>query len=633
VKNFGAMRIIPLLLFLLSVASAEEAANGARDKRTVVSMDQLLELYREFGLPLPPNDAALVQTPTGWSTQSESGKATPILTLGFLLKPAQAQTPPEVLVGPLRLTREINRHDGEPKPVDPDHVAIEKLSFGTSVSTFPLNSGLATAIQCHARGYEKLAQALYEKSMIVGRSGGPSAVSSDGRWMRPRAPAAYQGEPGDAATTILAGTAWTYWLNVLIEPNSDCAIATAAMKRIVARVPAFDDEPKRDLLQGLEGALKPSLAIPGSVEADIDALINCSQAFGTMGGDTKPDAHYQKVLLRGFESVPGLIEHLDDRRMTRATMVGFNNFPTMPRRVGEIAADLLQGIAGEEFSRDWLQRQLGQTAEKSEIVKWWTVAKKMGEEKYLREHVLPHDKTKEWPHLPHVAIIEARYPGLLPAIYEEALNRRPNMQTWPITEAISRADLPGGEKLALFKRSASRSQLAQREPAIRELRKLDPAAADAVLLTVLEKLPPKTQGEVWTSRESAVTHLVMDSASPDVWGALLVAAKRAHVSLRMELMNPLDYTYIGDRQRVERLRFLAQFLDDKTVRNTSEDKKMYDGPCAAFTFPRIAVRDFAAMQIASILKYQVEPDPDWKPQQWMGFRAKVAELLKQERLE
>ena len=58
----------------------------------------------------------------------------------------------------------------------------------------------------------------------------------------------------------------------------------------------------------------------------------------------------------------------------------------------------------------------------------------------------------------------------------------------------------------------------------------------------------------------------------------------------------------------------------------------YDGPCAAFTFRKITVRNFAAMQMASILDIDRlnSPDATWSEAQWKSLHAKVQQRMKQE---
>ena len=88
--------------------------------------------------------------------------------------------------------------------------------------------------------------------------------------------------------------------------------------------------------------------------------------------------------------------------------------------------------------------------------------------------------------------------------------------------------------------------------------------------------------------------LVMRTDDPRAGAALEEAAKRSDVGLRMEILNPMNYTYVADRNRRQRLEFLSHFLDDDTVRDAKSNPKLYEGPYAAFHFPKIEVRDFAA---------------------------------------
>ena len=114
---------------------------------------------------------------------------------------------------------------------------------------------------------------------------------------------------------------------------------------------------------------------------------------------------------------------------------------------------------------------------------------------------------------------------------------------------------------------------------------------------------------------------------PRGWQALEKVAKRSDVGLRMEFMNPMNYTYLGDRNRRQRLQFLAAFLDDPAVPDRSANPEKFSGPHAGFTFERLSVQDLAAMKIASLLQMPDRPDRDWTPQQWKMLRKKVKEAL------
>ena len=73
---------------------------AASPDRPEPSLDELLALYRTYGLPLPTNEAKLVRFESGWRTYLGRGKKeTPLDYLGFLLKPATANHPAVALVG------------------------------------------------------------------------------------------------------------------------------------------------------------------------------------------------------------------------------------------------------------------------------------------------------------------------------------------------------------------------------------------------------------------------------------------------------------------------------------------------------------------------------------------------------
>jgi len=95
-------------------------------------------------------------------------------------------------------------------------------------------------------------------------------------------------------------------------------------------------------------------------------------------------------------------------------------------------------------------------------------------------------------------------------------------------------------------------------------------------------------------------------------------------------MDEMNYTFIADRQRKQRLEFLSHFLDDDAVRDLKSNPKLFDGLYAGMYVPKIEVRNFAAWKIGPILRMGVEPDKDWTPGQWAELRARVRQSLAQE---
>jgi hypothetical protein len=102
------------------------------------------------------------------------------------------------------------------------------------------------------------------------------------------------------------------------------------------------------------------------------------------------------------------------------------------------------------------------------------------------------------------------------------------------------------------------------------------------------------------------------------------------------MMEAMDYGYIRDKNRERGLAFLSAFLDDSTVRRIPQGgdiaTRLKYEDCAASTFPEMEVRNFAAMEIACILKMCDSPNPSWTQAQWAGLRTKVRAKLTQEKL-
>ena len=414
-------RLLLLLFSTFALAGAPENPNQQQPSEQ--TMNRLVKLYGDFGLPFPPPDAPLIRVPTGWNRSIKEGKSEPIYTLGFLLKPADDKQPAEILVGPCKSTFAPTKGDDEIERIKPEDVRVSELSFDWKTE-FSLNVGPALAIQCFQRSHTELAEKLMAASPGAVRGSGPVAVSTGGPWMRHRQSPAYTGRPGDPAEVLLGGTAWSFWLNELMKSESDWKTIRERMAKVVAEIPSLNDTPRKALLESLDAALQPTNAPAGSIEAAIDALVNCSNNFSTTPRNKKPHPTYEKLLLLGFEAVPALIEHLEDKRLTRSLMVGFNNFPTAPRRISELVSDLLGDLMGEPDKGDWLPRQLGSPLAKERVKKWWSGAEKIGEENYVRKHVLPRTGETRFPQPTHLRIIETRYPKHLPSIYREMLDSK-----------------------------------------------------------------------------------------------------------------------------------------------------------------------------------------------------------------
>ena len=556
------------------------------------SLDELLKEYRKHELPLPPPEAKLVRYQSFDSGISvTNGKLQPRTkkySLAFLIKPGTKKEPPLLLDG----TRQVRPYrDPHIREVAPEPASAKDVSVGGE-------DGLALAIQCHARGWDKLARHLLERSQKNART-----------------------EPRKQ----LLETAWWYWYGCLTDPQMDRTPVAKHLKELIRQDREWDTEQNRALLKSLDLALAPRKSKPGSIEALIDDLVDYNADTGTIGIFESED-RYWRIARRGFDAVPALIEHLDDNRLTRAMMRGFNNFHPWHMRVGDVVGDLLEGLAGEDLGRDWLDRQKGYSVEKEKAKKWWAKARKIGEETYLLDHVFVEATESRGAHVNEhlLNVLQAKYPRHIPSLYRTVLDKHPELGSWILADAVRRGELPTKYKLALFVYAAKHKDNSHRLPALHAIKELDKKQFDALLLATIESFPKDVPGSYWTCPEAYIAGLATECDDPRIWPTLESVAKRSAVGLRMEMLNKLR----GSGRRAERLQLLAAFLDDDASRIKGSGQ--FDGPGAGFIYKRLEVRDFAALGLAELLGIDIEVKLDRTPKEWAKVRERVREALKHE---
>jgi hypothetical protein len=136
----------PALAALREAADKHDEAEVRRRAKGLVetienSLENLLEEYKAYGLPLPPKDAPLVRFGSAKSS------------LGFLLKPGTRNEEPEVLGGVERYRISV---DTPLSILQPERATIPEIDGW-------IRELAALAIQCKARGWDKLALGLLHK--------------------------------------------------------------------------------------------------------------------------------------------------------------------------------------------------------------------------------------------------------------------------------------------------------------------------------------------------------------------------------------------------------------------------------------------------------------------------------------
>jgi hypothetical protein len=582
---------------------------NAAPPATANDLEQLLAQYRDFGLPLVPDGAKLVRFELTDRYILNGTLMSPTYGLGFLIRAATKEDPAVVLVG----TETIQLDPSRPVEfVEPKLELLKTIEIRSyNRSAFPINDGLAIAMQCHARGWNALARELWASSL--------KCIISDGMF------GAYDQPPDLSDRMALAHFAWAYYGNGLVKTDTDRTSAAKRIKLLLASEKSLDTEVNWAILASLDAALVPSVAKRGTVEQLIDDLVDMCDT----GRDFRyADPHYSRLAEKGFEAVPALIGHLDDDRLTRSVEPTCMNFPTTNLRVKDIVTKLLYELAGEDTARHWRERQIGLSMKKADADEWWQSARKDGEEAYFLQNVIPSRGKQEFPNELMLRIIAKRYPAHLQELYMEVVDNRSDIQSWPIAGAIDSSAIPDKAKRELFLHASASKDLAIRQVGLAHLQKIDSTKFVAILLATLQSLPTTSQTPYWRCPEAGIAHLVLRTDDPRAWQALQRAAKRSDVGLRMELMNSMDYVCYASTPRKPRLDFLASFLDDAEAPDVKANPAMFDGPHAGFSFDRLEVRDLAAMKIADILELSDRPDKNWTPEQWKQLREKVVRRLK-----
>jgi hypothetical protein len=375
--------------------SVQDGAHGAQPAVVDQSADQamltsLLADYRAWGLPLPPKQAKLCTLNT-WNLLDAPfyGRF-----LGFLLQSPSPNKPCVIMAGTeiyhssknLYKPRDIPPSNHATEMTEPDeyqdpHGDVEKpdpaiasdLDFVWINSVWHVNVGLATAIQCKARGYDQLALELLHRSLAITRF-------ECGVWRSP-----FRQPPEWSPRSKLALLAWNHWRNELVAPDTDRTAILGHLKQLLKDEPLLNEGGNPLLIDSLERTVSAARSKPGTIEAAFDELVDMADSQST--NQYASSATRQKLLAFKADAIPMLIEHLDDYRLTRSYEPGSG-----PMHSGtpyhwcacDIASSLLQQLAAGDLDEAydfqihrWTKRTKALT--KSEAQAWYAKVEDGGE--------------------------------------------------------------------------------------------------------------------------------------------------------------------------------------------------------------------------------------------------------------
>lgn len=582
--------VTPLLAALLAAASARAQTPVAPPPHPPLA--EVVAEYKRLGLPFPPPDAELVQV--DWREYTAIYRGEPEETwyrLAYRIPPAKPGERPRYLeidfwgvafskieVFPGREVSDLGLPPDLPRLVDDPHG----------------HRFLALAVQCKARGWDELAEAAYSRAI--------EQLAED--------------ESYRSVATELRFMAWLHWLQPLFERGGDRKEALRRLTALAKEEPSLLTPHSKQFLHQLELTVAPPKSKPGSAEALIDDLTEyfTENPNGPFMGWQPPKnpASYWKLAELGFDAVPALIEHVTDDRLTRSSRSGFQPTDGYNLTVGHLCSELLFDLSGRTIGgRYWELR--GDRLSPAEAQKWFNKAKKVGEEKWLLDHAIPADFGKgivnqvgrPEPHV--VRVIGAKYPARLPAIYRAMLKAPAAPLIGDFVNEIVASKLPLKEKVALLEEGATHERSDHQLLAMDGLAKLDRATLRKHLLPTLKRIESQgRKAKLEWDASSTLCRLVEAAGDRACWDALLAATKAVGVEYRMvfiEEVVPHRLPDPKDPQRRERIRFLLQFLDDRTA----EVKKLESGTEVT------EVRDYAATMLAGELDFPVRRTYHYQP--------------------
>ncbi len=571
-------------------------------------LKKLVAVAHRHGVPMPPKNARLVLAHTeSWSCLgSRSTSRDPqIYSPAFLL-----EEKPDGSVVILRGTERLVLRKMHPQaPLwRPFSLKLVKPRLGGHVADFHRLSAFVCAVQLAARGDEVTARGIWMR------------LAAGDWWTDGRAFDVIPTQIQDPAL-LLARCTFDHLRERLLQDSAKWPDVRGRMKALFDDFPKLKNAERGDIFRDLTAALQAKPPAKDSIEALLLDWAQRPNAMRHLGlshkGDARdPEAAMRAIVLRGFDAIPALIAMLDDRRITVHEIPAFMKSPPRIKRVGELADELLQDITGMANSQDAPEGGKAWRA-------WWQRARRQRERDFYAGAVFERkgqqiSGVNEVP----VRIVAHKFPDLLPPLCGEFSGfATPKAQAFILARALADSRLPKETRITVLSDFAQHGILEHRRHVLGVLARLDARKCATILKPLMKTFPRDSRGANRTCPEADFTYVVMQLEDDEVWSEYLRAARRSSVGLRLDMMIPMNYANVKNKNRSRRLAFLAAFLNDKAIWDSE-----------FFLFPRIAVRDYAAMQIASILDFEEEPDEFWDAAQWRKLREKVRRKLAQEKL-
>src|SRR5262249_39772174 len=155
-------------------------------------------------------------------------------------------------------------------------------------------------------------------------------------------------------------------------------------------------------------------------------------------------------------------------------------------------------------------------------------------------------------------------------------------------------DLPLKKKVDLLADAARHKKPERRESALEQLADLNHKLFVQLFVELLDQLPESLAGRTWLSSDSRVGSLAMQTEDVRAWRALEKTLRRVEVNRRIVMLQIIAGYGDSELHPKRMPTFLAAFLDDSEKDSRGRE-----------------FRNYAAMEIANLLKLDRKPQPTW----------------------
>lgn len=564
--------------------------------------DKLIAYAEKWGVPKPHPKSTFIKM---WAFRSGSDD---FYHLGFVA-PGELDT---ALVGFKKL--KTNERTSTP-PIQFSSLEPSRLKDFALRNPFEnTHLSLVTSIQLIWLGHEEIGEKFLKESLKndAGHHRSPFHIKKD-----------------QLPELTLAASCLGNAIDEITTPDPDFKVIRDRMQLILTDFPQLKTKATDYTLKALQASLDHPAAKPGSIEALIDDFLMSGGSHGMMSHSLNDRKAKEALTLKGFEAIPHLIKHLDDKRMTNHLMQGFNNFSSYPMTADLVINSFLQSFANDEFGSNWLERQKGFTSEKDAIQAWWKSASAMGERNYISKHTLTKREKKKVTISEELLLIAVdRYPDLLPQFYTTILKTKTH--SWTISDPLStHPKIPLATRKKLLLKGIATGAPEHRNAALSGLLEIDRDAGEEILLRLIKKGPKTTKDEYWTDQNASLTRFVSKSKNPAIWKSTHDYLHRSLLGMRMELISNLRPPKDAPREILfSFFQVFDRYAYDKTVRDENSSSK-FDGPGAGFPYTKIELGNFIHSHYDGWLDLEVR-SPDKRtqtPEKWARYRLTVARAV------